>query len=441
MKRLMLAILMGFFPIYLNAESGGGSIFSRDAEAVEYTKTIDVGDYERFSMQVGYADAAPATATISDGNFASATLTVANYAALNGAPAYATITLESGHEAGADGATITFRGRAFVEGTDWTYDSVTSTNTMESLKTALDARADIIATRTDNVITITAAYGVGTYANAWSILTSTAAALSLSGATMTDSVPYGAFSINGVTLTEGTEWNAETSSATTAGNIAAAINANSSLSSIVSASTTSVGVVTVISKLSGNYYYPISVSNTSYLTPSKLAVTGGSASDISVSGDSFTEASHGFSTGLALLYTTVSGTAPTGLTDQTTYYAIPVNANSFQLSDTSTGAVAGLAINITAVTGGGSFTFAPIAFSAGSAGYYWSGSNDGTTYVDLSGTSIGGVTVSSMTYSVDGDANVLYNFTDYPYRYIKINYTGPTYGGIDLDGIIHWRKD
>ena len=37
MKRLMLAILTGFFPIYLNAESGGGSIFSRDAEAVEYT--------------------------------------------------------------------------------------------------------------------------------------------------------------------------------------------------------------------------------------------------------------------------------------------------------------------------------------------------------------------------------------------------------------------
>jgi hypothetical protein len=431
MKRLMLAILTGFFPIYLNAESGGGSIFSRDAEAVEYTKTIDVGDYERFSMQVNYADAAPATSTISDGAFASATLTVANYAALDGAAAYATITLESGQEAGADNAIITYRGRAFTEGIDWTYDAVTSTNTMESLKVALDARADIVATRTDNVITITAAYGVGTYANAWTLTTSTAAALSLSGATMTDSVPYGAFSINGVTLTEGTNWNALTSSATTAGNISAAINANTSLSSLVTASTTSLGVVTVISKTSGNYNYPISVSNTAYLTPSKLAVTGGSSSDINVAADSFTEASHGFSTGLALLYTTVSGTAPTGLTDQTTYYAIPVNANSFQLSDTSTGAVAGLEIDITAVTGSGSFTFAPLSFVAGSTGFKWQGSNDGTNFVDLS--------VSSVTYSADG--NALWSFTDYAYKLIRFFFTAPTSGGMDLDGIIHWRKD
>ena len=93
-------------------------------------------------------------------------------------------------------------------------------------------------------------------------------------------------------------------------------------------------------------------------------------------------------------------------------------------------ASAGTDIDITALTGAGSFTVTPLAFAAGSAGFKWQGSNDNSNFSDLA--------VSSITYS--SPDNQLWDMGEYNYRYIRVNFTGPTTGGIDLDVIMNGRR-
>jgi hypothetical protein len=165
------------------------------------------------------------------------------------------------------------------------------------------------------------------------------------------------------------------------------------------------------------------------LTYSDAVVATASVLDaeISVANNTMNEATHGFSTGLDVLYTLTAGTAPTGLTSGTTYYAIRDSANYFKLALTSTGAVAGAAIDITGVAGGSTHSFAPLAFVTGSMGWKWQGSNDGTNYSDLA--------ISPVVYS--SDATDIYDFNGYNYRYLRLNITGPTRGGVDIDGILY----
>lgn len=73
--------------------------------------------------------------------------------------------------------------------------------------------------------------------------------------------------------------------------------------------------------------------------------------DVSISGNTITEASHGLVTGDAVVLSS-DGTLPTGLSASTAYYVIKVNPNVFKLATTRANAFAGTAIDITAVTGG-----------------------------------------------------------------------------------------
>jgi len=60
---------------------------------------------------------------------------------------------------------------------------------------------------------------------------------------------------------------------------------------------------------------------------------------------------HGLSTGSAVQFTT-TGALPTGITAGTTYYAIKVNANTFQLASSATNAYAGTAITTSGTQSG-----------------------------------------------------------------------------------------
>ena len=80
-----------------------------------------------------------------------------------------------------------------------------------------------------------------------------------------------------------------------------------------------------------------------------------SSSTVDVDADTITSANHKLITGSALTYQ--EGTsAITGLTDNTTYYAIKVDVNRFKLATSSSNATAGTAINLTG-TGSGTQTF------------------------------------------------------------------------------------
>lgn len=428
MKRILfVALLTGLVPSFIRAEAGGGLRFTKTAQASTFTFTTDVSKYDAFSMQVNYNSVRPATATISDGNYSSATLTVSNYVALDGRASTATITLQNGKNTSAiDGAIIRINGKRYTEGTDW-HRLQSSTGTMISLKQAIDPHWEYNASVSSNVVTVQSV-STSTAYNAWTITTTTGV-LQLSGATFGGGQDFGYLTLNGVTLTEGTDWNAATSSDTTATNIINAINNSAALDGIT-AVTQSSGVVRIALDVTGVYQYPLSVSNASYLAPNFPYLTGGAATDINVGTDVLTETSHGFGMGLPMVFLKTSGTAPTGLTHGTTYYAIPDTVNTFKLASSKANALAGTAIDITALAGGGSFTFGPLAFAAGPSSWDWQSSNDGVNYSDISG--------ATTTYTADGVMN--YDGTDFPYRYIRFNFIPPTTGGMTLNCYLYWSK-
>ena len=74
------------------------------------------------------------------------------------------------------------------------------------------------------------------------------------------------------------------------------------------------------------------------------------------SGTTLTSSSHGFSTGDKIIYT-AGGTAMTGLTSGTTYFAIYVSANTFRLASSSSNASAGTALTIGGANGSATDVF------------------------------------------------------------------------------------
>lgn len=163
-------------------------------------------------------------------------------------------------------------------------------------------------------------------------------------------------------------------------------------------------------------------SNSSSVTVSGATLANGDDSSFSVANDDVTTTTaHGISTGCPLLFATVTGTAPTGLTTGTTYFAIVTSPVKFKLASSSANALAGTAVNITALTGGGTFTFTPTAF-AGTWSFKWQASNDNANWFDIS--SYPTVTYSTPNNSMwDGPINV---------HYLRLNFTAGTGGGMNM---------
>lgn len=429
---LLLALLTGFCPDAA-AEVLTGVVFDKTAQAVNFNKDLDVGPYQRFSMQVDFEDSAPSAATVIDGTYSTATITVSDYASLAPKQSSCTITLVDGKAAGASGATITLAGGStFKDGDQWSYSSY-STKTAYNIKVAIHNHPDYEAGVSSNIITVYAASS-GTAQNSWACTSSTPTALSYPAGGFENGRDAGWLSINSVRLTAGTDFTAGTSADATANSIEDAINANNSLRLIVVGTNTAVGTVSVRSSTPGVYAFPITLSSGGYLTTNYSNMASGSASDIKVGTNTFTESAHGFGSGLAVLYATVSGTLPTGLTDQTTYFVIPVDANTFKVSASSAATAPGSPLAITALAGGFTGTFTPLAFAAAATtGFKYYGSNDGTSYYDLSLTSAG--------YNTTGDSGLLSTFTDYAYRYLRLAFISPTNGGMDLKATFSGRKD
>lgn len=89
-----------------------------------------------------------------------------------------------------------------------------------------------------------------------------------------------------------------------------------------------------------------------------------SATDIDITTEYITEVAHGFSTGLIGQMTT-SATLPTGLSLATDYFIIVIDDDTYQLAASLSDALAGTAINITAI-GSGDQTFTPTPLAGAS---------------------------------------------------------------------------
>jgi hypothetical protein len=404
-------------------------------QAVSTGVIFDVGNYDRLSVQVNYSTAAHPAVTVIEGVKSRASITVGDdFALLADATAYSTIKVSSNSAGAIGGAVITINGYALTEGKLWNRQD-TSTGTAKSLETAINLYTALISTASyggtssDTVRSSARAYGA--FGNSYTITSSTPAALVLSGATFINGRDRGYISINGTTLYAGLDFAVGASTAATALNIAAAINANTTLAAIVISTANAAiyknaGVVWATATVSGVNAYALSSSTAPLLTPSGSIFGSGTAGNITSASDLITKANT-YSLGTGVW---IGATAPTGLTADTTYFVIPVvNTVSFKLSDTSTGAVAGVVLDIsttTAVAGGGSYTLTASSPTVGST-FLLQQSNDRINWITAPSTTT--VTVSD----VQPVTTLLYDAGALNYRYLRFNFTKPTRGSIYLD--------
>lgn len=235
--------------------------------------------------------------------------------------------------------------------------------------------------------------------------------------------------INGVTLTQGVHWSTGSSVTLIALSISSAIVNSASLTNVVT-STYVAGVIYATAAVVGSNQYSVG-SSTIGLSWQLPYFTGGKESDIDLTANTIAKTSHGLTTGTQVLFSTAGANTVTGLTNQTTYYAIRLNENSYQLATTSTTAVAGTAIDLTAVAGSSTFGIVPAPLSLlANNGFYWQASNDGTNFATLS--------VSSVTYAAAG--NTIWDFAANNYKKLRVNFTAPTRGAINLAIKMNGRK-
>ena len=217
-------------------------------------------------------------------------------------------------------------------------------------------------------------------------------------------------------------------------NLSDAIVAHASLTSVVT-STYSAGEVALTSVYADGVEYPITTSK-SVVTVSSAVMVLGVDSAIDIATDYLYIPTHGFTTGLPVLYTGAVAIQP--LVDQTTYYAIRIDADYIQVATTSAQAVLLDEITLLSFSGDATettYTLAPLDMD-GTSGFNWQQSNDDSTYVDMPLASVSSATLTSAT----ADTTINWDFSDVNYRYLRLNVTGPTAGGIILNTWLYLKR-
>lgn len=130
--------------------------------------------------------------------------------------------------------------------------------------------------------------------------------------------------------------------------------------------------------------------------------------------DSFTEAAHGFSTGLIGQFTTTCVDLPSGLCTSTNYFIINIDACTYKVGTTRANAIAGT-VQALADAGTGTHTFTPTATSCTPA------TNGTITFhasVDCSNFATADLNCTSLGLTKSG-TNTVEIFTDVPYNSIQ----------------------
>lgn len=377
---------------------------------------------------VVYATATVAGASGNAYRFASSSPTVISTAA---------VSFSGGHDAPLQSAYIRFNGQTLYQGQTWLATD-TSSGTATSIATLLNLMPGIQASAAGSVVYATATVG-GSAANSYTLSSSTGQ-LAVASPTFTGGVNNAALTINGTTLTQGTDWTRTSTTTGTAKAVSDAINANATLGTIVtSAWTAGASSFTVTSKTVGllsNYAWNASTTAFTFGHPT---LVGGLNSAYSINTPTIFISEHGYTTGVPLLLT--GSAPPSPLTAATTYYAIKVDANDVQLALTSTGAVAGTFITLTSssTTGPHTTTLTPLAFT-GTASFKWQVSNDCVNYQDFTTTS-GGIAVSSVTFGTPYTAFVNnWDFGQVNYQCIRAAVVGPTTGAWTLQILVNGKN-
>lgn len=323
-------------------------------------------------------------------------------------------------------AYIRAHGVKLMQGSSWQVTD-TSSGTATSIASVLNHINGIKANAVGSVVFSTATT-YGTAGNAMDLFSSNPTFLTVATGHFTGGQDNAVVSINGVGVTQGANWVVGASAAITAKNIAAALNANSTLIPIVVSSSTNAAIVFTTSTAVGvTSNYTLTSSTPTAIVPSGATMTGGSNAAYTISTPSIFLANNGLSTGYSVVYTTGTGVNIAPLHPNATYYVISQDVNDIELATTSTGAVAGAFITLTSssTTGPHTFTLTPTNY-AGTASFQWLGSNDCVNYNPVS--------VSSVTYSspTTSPTSSLWDFQRVNYQCIEFSVIPPTSGGLTM---------
>lgn len=373
--------------------------------------------------QVVYTSAAtPTPVTFQAGSQSVGSITIANFAVLNATAA--TNTLNVASLSGLTDASITLPGYVFRQGIDWATQS-TASGTAESIRLALIRAPFIQASRSVSTITLTTP--IGTLYNTYGFTTSVPSSLVIATPLFTGGRNNAIVTVNGVALTQGTQWTASVSSATTATSLTSAIN--TALGSVLTATANSPtnGIVAIVSDANGASSNFALASSVAAITLSGATMTGGVTANFTAGSPTITTASHNLTLGTPILYTATGTIAP--LSAGTTYFAIPVTATSLKLASSKVNALAGTAITITeatphltAVVG----TLAALGIT-GTPSLKWQSSNDNSTWADISVSSVTMLGYASPTRTES------WNFGSIAFKFIRANVVSPLTGGLALN--------
>lgn len=227
----------------------------------------------------------------------------------------------------------------------------------------------------------------------------------------------------------------------TAQAIANAINANSSLNTIIVSTwaSPSLGIVSATATVTGLNAYSVTTSSWAALTPSNFAFTGGVASDVTSASDLVTK-TNSYAVGQGVSLSTTTNVALPGLTWGVTYYVIPViTGSTFKLATSRANASAGTAIDISSSsTGGGAFVLSASSTTTGSS-FVMQQSIDNVNWVVA--TSTGSVLPTVTVGPPSGIGTVDFDLGFYNYRYLRFNFTPANAGGLDIDVWFQGKND
>lgn len=359
----------------------------------------------------------PASSSFHDGTQSIGQLVVTDYSVLSATSATNSITVAS--TSGLTGATIAVPGYTLKEGIDWAIGATTSL-TAASIQAAFAKVTFLQVSRIGAVITLRAP--IGTAYNSTGLTTTAPSSLTIATPTFAGGRNNAIVTINGVMLTQGTQWSAGGSNTAAASSLSGAIN--TALGAVLT-STPTVGTINLKSDFNGSVYNYKLASSVAAITISGALMTGGTDPDISVGSTVISVDDHGMSLGEAAL---MAGTGFTNLTSGTTYFAIPLSDDSLSLATSKSNALVGTAITITAIathTVANTATLSPLAAS-GSPSLKWQSSDDGSSWTDLDISSL----PSSVVASDPSEAS--WNFGTPSYRFLRANVHGPTTGGVSL---------
>ncbi|MDE2099548.1 MAG: hypothetical protein KGL39_20010 [Patescibacteria group bacterium] len=262
---------------------------------------------------------------------------------------------------------------------------------------------------------------------------------SLAGVTIT---------IGSVTHTFGVDIATGASTAAAATNLAAKINADPNLNTIIVATAPVGSSIVYSSGVVDGVQANLSISSGNYVVRSASitfggvggigGLFGGTAPAYTLNSKQIYLPAHGFTNGLQVLYSTSSNVAISGLTTGTTYYVGAVGTNFVSLASSIANERAGTFITLASTTTANpanSFTLAPLAI-AGSPTFIWQSSNDGKNWITAPST--GTVTILTSSAVV---TNLGVDFGYYDYRYLRLNVTAPTAGGVFIQAPMNIKQD